>query len=359
MEFWIVFSVICLLFYLGEFFIPDIYKKYFQIIFVLFLTFIACFRYEIGSDYNVYADLFYSDQLPAEISFMWIISFLKWCGFDYQMLFVTYSMLTMAFIYLGCRYYGGNTNYLLCLYALIPMLYWNNFSIIRQALAISILFWGSKFLIEQKNKKFFYSILLATFFHYAAIVFIVSYYFVRKEYKFSTYFIIIFLSLLLGYSGFVFFAFSQIASSLGVDRLLSYVNVIIDEKVSIGKIMVQLLTYAGCCCCIMKNNPQYKEKIVLNLYTIGTVFYFLFLDIPIIGRMKNFYDIFMIVIIFYAFKKLNFLNKNFGRLLFLIGIGFYFLFTINQYSQNIDGLLFPTNSASNIEYQFNFSLWKK
>lgn len=358
MEFWIVYSLICLLFYLVEFFIPEMYKKYFQIIFVAFLIVISGFRYEIGSDYNVYADLFYGNGLVAEASFNWIIDFLNWCGFDYQMLFFTYSALTMIFIYLGCRYYGGNTNYLLCLYALIPMFYWNSFSIIRQALAVSILFWSSKFLIDKNNKKFICGVLLAVFFHYASIVFIISYYFVKKEYKFSTYFIVIFVSLLLGYSGAVLFVFDKLSLILGIDKLVAYVNVLTSEKISISKVIIQLLTYSFCCCSIMKGSSTYKEKILLNLYTIGTALYFLFLDIALIGRAKNFYDIFMIIIVFYAFNKLNFLNEKFGKILFLCGIIFYFLFTINQYSQNIDGILYPTISANNINYQFNFRLWK-
>lgn len=351
MFFWICFAAICIMFCILEDFLPDERKKYLQISLIGFLIFISAFRYNIGYDYSSYVALFFSplDEMSIEPAFNFIVSSIKYLGLDYQMLFVIYALLTMFFLHLGCRYYTGYYVLPIALYGLIPMLYWNNQSIIRQAVAISIIFWGSKYIVEQNFKKYILTVFLAATFHFTAFIMLPFYCIIRKKYSLISYFSAISLSYLFSLFGITIAIVSGLASLFMDEKILFYLTSLTSEKISYTKVIIQFSIFFITLFLVKKNAKDPKINVLLNSYVIGIVIYFSTLDVAYLARIKNYYDIFMVVILFYALKYLcNYRQRIIIKLFLLLGVTVYFLYTLDQIS-----LVY----GENIDYRFNFQLW--
>lgn len=155
MEFWIGLVIFCLICILFERFLPQHINNVMPYVLLFVLWFISAFRYTIGWDYESYISLFslveYGDVYP-ELSFIIIAAFFRNIGFDYQSIFVFYSTLTFLFLWAGLKYYLNTSREILLallLFLVSTDLYFNSFSIIRQFLAVSIMFYASQYIIKK------------------------------------------------------------------------------------------------------------------------------------------------------------------------------------------------------------------
>lgn len=68
-----------------------------------------------------------------------------------------------------------------CFFFFTSTLYYNYFSMMRQWMAVAILFWGSRYLRDDKMIKYFIVIIVASIFHTSALIMIPVYFLVRGE----------------------------------------------------------------------------------------------------------------------------------------------------------------------------------
>lgn len=139
----------------------------------LFLFFVSGFRFYVGSDYDNYAVLFVSDDSSkyVEYSFSLITSVLKSLGLNYQSMFLFYSFLTFAFFAVGFKRLATTSNDLAA-YLLLFYIFYNYplFSLVRQGLALAIVFFGATFYLKGSKWVFFTSVLVGALFHFSALV---------------------------------------------------------------------------------------------------------------------------------------------------------------------------------------------
>ncbi len=141
---------------------------------------IASLRYDVGTDYYNYVNLFNQQvQIPfsrflenyqfgQEIGFYLLIKMSNIITGDVKFLFAFMSTMTVLFLYLGLRkmpikHYA--LVYLMFLFTLFP----NSLNIVRQAAAVSIFFYAFHFIVERKLIRYSLLILLASTLHVSAL----------------------------------------------------------------------------------------------------------------------------------------------------------------------------------------------
>ena len=158
------------------------------------LWLIASFRYMYGDDYEMYVSLFEAGDISnvlvmapsIEPTFQYMVQLYNEIGLSAQCLFLTYATVILFFFYKGCQAFFSDSKsqlMLLLLYATTTLTggYFFGLNGIRQAAAISILFWGSRFLLSSEWLKFASVFILAFCFHYSAVFFLPAIFLVKKK----------------------------------------------------------------------------------------------------------------------------------------------------------------------------------
>lgn len=146
------------------------------------LTIVSAIRYNVGWDYQNYVDAYsgyidYGKLYFDEIGFKGIVRFLASMTDDPAALFATFSCLTSLFFALCFKHYGSEKHvvqYILLFF--MTRFFFCSLNIIRQALAMVIIFYAFHFILNDNSKKsilkFAVFILLAASLHKLALIFI-------------------------------------------------------------------------------------------------------------------------------------------------------------------------------------------
>lgn len=173
-------------------------KKSNLICFLLILLFMGS-RYEVGKDWGLYYPIAtkmefskyplfrgYFEKIPFGDYYLYryltfeisnrilykIVWLLKWP----QLIIYLYSFLCLIFIKLGLENIEQKyIKYSWILFFSFPEFFLLNTNLMRQAVAISIIFFSYKFILNKKKIKFLLCILLAVSFHTSSIFFICAY----------------------------------------------------------------------------------------------------------------------------------------------------------------------------------------
>ncbi len=109
-----------------------------------------------------------------ERSFVFLSYFTYKITGSYRLLFLVYAIATAGFFLTGLWNFRKEVDIVPSLLYYIVFLQWNSMcNIMRQSLAMAIIFWGFQFIRDRKTIKYILSVLLATVFHTSAIVSIV------------------------------------------------------------------------------------------------------------------------------------------------------------------------------------------
>lgn len=175
-----------LLFYLISFFMSVIlYKLYCKHKYKLFLLLsfsipmiIGGFRYMVGTDYVTYLEM-YKHNLSASLSFNFISKIATHLGGPTALFFI-YNFLTLFFIYLGMKNVDEKSRPLVLLCYFFTS-YTTSFNIMRQALAISIIFYAYKYIVDRDLKKWLLFILLAFLAHDTSLLCLPFYFIIHMK----------------------------------------------------------------------------------------------------------------------------------------------------------------------------------
>lgn len=141
--------------------------------FMLFIF--SAFRYNVGTDYKNYIQLYEMfKQNPYSLSHIEIgyniLTYITTIFFnDYKGIFIITSFIINFFIYKGIRNNSVNVPISLFLYISLYF-YCISFNLIRQFISISLIFYSISFLKKQQIKKYYLLVLIAISFHMTAIV---------------------------------------------------------------------------------------------------------------------------------------------------------------------------------------------
>lgn len=142
--------------------------------------FLITFRENVGNDYVRYTQLYYAignneltigelAWLENSIAYLIINKLVFLCGLSYRFVFAFFAFISLYFVYKGIKALSVNWTMSIFLYVGLCQFY-QNFNIMRQLAAVSIIFWGWTFLEQNDCKKFIFTILVACIFHSTAFI---------------------------------------------------------------------------------------------------------------------------------------------------------------------------------------------
>lgn len=360
MEFWIGLVVVsCICIALIDL-VPISMRKTIPYIYLFLLWFIMGFRYMIGWDYQSYMNLFYYvnwGDLYPEITFIALAVILRDFGFNYQALFVLYSMLLFFFLYIAIKNYTKSSRiflFALILFFLTPILFWNSLSVIRQSVSVMIFFWASKYIISRELIKYLLAIAFASLWHLSALPLIFCYWICHRKFTIKKHILFV-ISMLFFYK---FNIFQAILISL-IDYLGTYSNYLNDVSAGFSSgftAIFSLLLYV--LILMFKKNDDLEGNMFLNMYALSIMCIIIFNFSGAIYRMRMYFEIFYTILLPSTIVVINQRYRTKIFYLLFIPIAIMFLANVNSHHYSIDGILHPFMSSNNIEFQFNFNIFE-
>lgn len=367
MEFWFFFALIVA----GLGLLPSVFFKdkenIFAVCLLCLLIFISGFRYQIGWDYYQYEIFFY---MPADVleeyvesSFVFLIAFMKEFGFSAQMMFFFYAVATLLFIYSAVKYYTDRPALFMAIYALIPYLFWNSMGAIRNYLAIAIVFWGSRFLVEKRLFLYMIAIALATSVHMSASIFFVLAFFLKQRYSLKIHFFLALVCFALSISEMSFSLMNWLLTWLG-SKYAAYLLSALSTSLGLENILVSTTLWLTAIYLLRKEyqKPQGDPKaiVIANMATFSFAAMEFFYFSYELERIRDYGFPFLVVALILVLDRC--IGERFREAASSLCLAFMvvlFLMFVNIYGNNIDGRTSMSLSAGNIHYEFNFALLEK
>lgn len=165
---------------------PGNFKKalYIGIVF-LYLFLLSVFRYGIGNDYfsyiQIFEQIYKTDGLKAllnisfEPGFVLLTKALTTLTMNTGVLYALFSVIILAPVAFVIYKYSKNV-WLSCYLYITLTFFYTTMNFIRQSIAASVILLGYKFLKERKTVPFIIMVLLASSFHYTALIMLPVYF---------------------------------------------------------------------------------------------------------------------------------------------------------------------------------------
>lgn len=151
-------------------------NRFLWILSLLTVSLFSGLRYFVGIDYESYTFIFASiADSKTEPAFRLINLIVLFLGLNVQFVFLISASITFGLFYKGIKKNSDN------LFLSVFLLFFCGFfieslNIIRQYIAIAIFFYGIKYIINRNFLKYAFCILLASCFHYSAVLLILAYF---------------------------------------------------------------------------------------------------------------------------------------------------------------------------------------
>lgn len=301
--------------------------KFFNYLILSIVIFISGFRYLVGYDYLNYYTIFVGNSINSielEPLFMLISEFSRRLWNNPQYTFLIFSTITISVVFFTIPRYTKYHRTAFLFYLLIPGLYLNSFSIVRQGVAISFFFLSIYYLIYVKNIwKFFIYSLVGFLLHFSMIIPTILVYFLRnqlvKKYSTSVHIYSIIIALMLSFSGIL----STIISTFG--GRYSIYGTLVDE-VSFLKVVILSLFSLFIVYSYRKINDN-RLVFLLNLNQLGILISIAFSDFAPITRLAYYFTIFQIILVaelIYRYK-----TQGLKILALVLFVSYYFGLQIN------------------------------
>jgi hypothetical protein len=150
----------------------DKFENPFSLILLVVMIFVGGFRDHIGWDYNMYVTWYINKTRDenVEFGFLSIMKIFRYLNLHYTFLFFFFSFFTYLFGYLAIKKYTKKTLLPLILYFLIPVLFLQSFTYIRQFLSVTIAFYAFSLLLERKYLSYLLLMMLGIVIHYSCLI---------------------------------------------------------------------------------------------------------------------------------------------------------------------------------------------
>ena len=309
MLFWLTVIAIVLL-------LSFILKVKYHFIIWLFLALLGAFRYRVGTDYVTYENIFNNistggEELLLEIGYYYLIELVSSMGGNAQMLFFLTFTLTTYLYYNSFRYYMKYINHksymLIVLFIFLFLLYFFSLTIVRQALAIAIFFYATRYIIEKKPIYYFILILVATTIHFSVFIMLPLYYIIMKKFskKFIFLFLIIsFLFLIINPLDYIYI----ILSSFGIPYARFFETTLYSDVLSSQFKIILTITTTIFILVFMNflNRDNKLENMTFNFMLFFILIRMIAIHMDVFNRLSNGFKPFIILfIIFIIIKMIN------------------------------------------------------
>ena len=331
---------------------------------ILVFTIVIGLRYNVGIDYLGYKkqyDIFLNPNVRDidiyfEFAYLWLFKVLAFLKFSY-----VWPFIVTAFIQIYCIYLQSRRNLFLLPYIIFFYFVSTNFmyslNIMRQIIALNILFFGTKFILDKKIISWITCCFLASLFHITAFVGLLFYFFNKDIFK-SKYLSILLIPLIYFLGQFVF----KNNLNLLLDKFLPYVMPeynsdsllsqdrgyvirnhfsFFDMFITISNIFF-IYNYQRC----SKVYQKYGFILYFNLSILGTLLFPIVADNILLDRINYyFYGFRFITFSFYAHYFLKIQKRIFEKLIiigFIILMFMQFIISIESRNNGISPFQFVT-----------------
>ena len=133
---------------------------------------ISGFRNHLSGDFGSYIGWYNNKSRDNDIEygFLILMNWFREFNLSYHFFFFFFSFWTVFFVFFGIRKYTTHSSLAFLFFLLIPALFLNSWSIIRQAFAMSIAFYAFYYLINKKYLIYFLLMSIGISIHYSAII---------------------------------------------------------------------------------------------------------------------------------------------------------------------------------------------
>ena len=313
-----------------------------------------CLRYGVGYDYLTYVNAVYNqtqfydmDQYTEPLS--QVLLYIAHCT-HYQVFFILSSFLTLYPIYLFCKKHSLSPYLSLFVYLCFPFFFLSGTSVIRNAIAYSMVIMALYYLLENKIIVAILFNIIAIGFHNSAFVGLLIYpiyylHFGRKE-------AIIFYIISITISSLIVSRFSYLFSGLSFYWKLEHY---VEDVKSGGLTITFLLNMVGVLALLLWNKiTKYDKKspLYLRLVIIGVCFWNIFL--PLNSHMAERFSTFFFIYLVVLFPSFIYSFKN--QLIRKFSISFFILIFISSFAISINAFVKGTSDKmSALPYQLIFS----
>lgn len=332
--------------------------------FIIIFLFMG-FRYDVGWDFRWYYALAQKTYLNKYSIFMtlkdlggWnpdkfqylrleffnkIIYKIAWSLKSPQAVILIFSFLLLYFIKKGLDNEKKFSVYPWILFLSIPIFFFNFMSLMRQAVAIGIIFYSYRYIKRRDLKKYLFTIILASLFHSTAL-FIIPQYCLYNLKLSKMKLVLIFIS--------SFFAKPLLIIVLKLNAFAKYRNYITNSIGEGGKIIYFLTIAIGILILLFYDIliRRKSNKYFINMIILGC---FIYISLISLGHLGPRISMYYIIYILYIAKDFIYLfqNKELTKGLFLILNGALILFTLY-------GDLINPYRSQYIPYRVNINIFK-
>jgi len=228
--------------------------------------------------------------------------------------------------------------------------FFNFHNIARQSIAISIVMLSVKFIIERKLFKFILTILIASTFHYSALVFMTAYYINVVRIRSFYYIVVWLLSLvfilndnlfLTIFNNFEAFIPNAYIKFLEDDRVASLGTRGLGIKLIISQIFFLILLYSYRGFELKKVKLSFGQSFFIKISLLGFILSNVFVGVAIVSRINHYFTVFIPIAIAIAiYCTFNGVSRFIALIcIFLLYIAFY----MRTITTNMHGV-FPYSS---------------
>lgn len=295
-------------------------------IYVYSATIVLCLieglRWYSGTDffmyYNSYESLLLVDiekhNQRYDILYYWLSYFFKALGLDYTF-FLLFLSFFSGFLYMYSLIKISKFPIIAMMFLFVNLIGFLGCN--RQLIALSIVFFSVRFLIEEKKILFVLLILLATGFHYTAIVMLILVFFNRRI-SFKTWLIIVLITFLISLTPIIPFGidmllgFNVLTPHLK-ERFISYLN--INEHYQVNYLFSLLGTIKRLLPILIiwyfknkdKENTSGKQDLLLNIAFFSLILYIICAQHFqfFLGRLTIYFSIFECIVYAWGFGFIN------------------------------------------------------
>jgi hypothetical protein len=302
-------------------------------LFMFILLLLAGFRENTGTDYMNYYRIFYNEDLQRQVE-PGFQSLIKLTNKIYYNSFYLFTVIIASIsIFLKYLYFKNFRYPAIGLLIYVGYFYHNlEYNVIRQGLAISLIYFSIKYIKRKSFLKFLLFILCASLFHISALIFIPAYFIINVKLNIKriiTYTICILIVRILFFN-IIINSLLNLLSKVGIDSLSTvvwhiqyYFSDDISKLITIGFIrrIVIITTY------ILLLNKTNITSITFKIYFCGFILYILFMGNDVFSnRLALNYEICMIPM----FANMNF--KRTGRSYIMLSVLFFVLYSLLLYT---------------------------
>lgn len=318
----------------------------FKIVVFILLLIISGFRYGIGDDYWSYIMIYNSPDVYVRIEplYMVINSLLRFLELGPQFAFLFYSFITLYLIYLVLN----KTNFYFQAFGIyvVSYLYFESMNTVRQAVAMSLYFYGYFCFLDKNNKKFYLYWFIASLFHYSTIFMIIFPYLSKLKINLCSSLMLIIITLWGG--SYIFSKIVGLVNIILTDSLYAgYLNNIEIRGVNSGMLQIFLNALLLCIYLIsykkMKHNEKYR--CCCNMLLFSIIIYNIFINFYILLRL--YFDLYLFIICVIPIMLTCFKRKTRALLFSILYILYFLPLSVNLKRE----AYYP--------YKYNFDIFKE